>query len=47
MTPIYPVYWNLIEQDEAETREREEWIESLADKWGLVRYDRPCVGGDR
>jgi hypothetical protein len=33
---MYPVYWDLIEKREAEVREREEWIEELAARWGLV-----------
>jgi hypothetical protein len=44
MTPpprvlIYPVYYHLVEQDEAEARSRDEWIEELAARWGLVRVE--------
>jgi hypothetical protein len=42
---MYPVYWHLIEQREAEIREREQWIEDLAVKWGLVRSDDSAGAG--
>lgn len=33
---IYPSYQYLVEEREAEERERAEWVESLIVKWGLV-----------
>jgi len=39
LTLTYPSYQYLVEQYEAEIREREQWVEELIVRWGLVMKD--------